>query len=283
MITVNDILVQFQTLKAKINAYYTLIYNEVNVDADLSGLTSTSKTSEFNLWMWMFAIMSAIMDEVWADRQQQISDKVALGIPGTDRWLQVELFKFQYGDSLLWDDVTGRYYYAVIDPTKQIIKRCAVISSGGITAIKVAKLSGGNLVALTDDELTAFRSYVRQIQWAGSKILNPVSFSSDKLNAPMTVYYDGVRKINDIKAIVESAWVEYLSKLPFNAEYSLNKHGDFVENASVDIREVQMGAVQARANAGSFVSVNRVFTPISGYLERDPAISFNDMINYVAV
>jgi hypothetical protein len=283
MITVNDILTQFQTLKAKINVYYTLIYNEVNSDADLSGLTSTSKTSEFNLWMWMFAAMSAIMDGVWADRQQQISDKVALGIPGTDRWLQIELFKFQYGDSLLWDDVTGRYHYAVIDPAKQIIKRCAIISSGGITAIKVAKISGSNLVALTNDELTAFRSFMRQIQWAGAKIAQPTSFNSDKLNAPMTVYYDGTKKRDDIKAIVEPAWREYLSLLPFNAEYSVNKHGDFVEGKSTDIKEVNMGAVQVRADAGSFINVNRIFTPASGYLERDPAISFNDMITYIAV
>ena len=70
MITVTDILTQYQTLKAKIGEYYTLIYNEVDADASLDGLTSTSKTAEFNLWMWMGAALAAIQDSVWADRQK---------------------------------------------------------------------------------------------------------------------------------------------------------------------------------------------------------------------
>lgn len=281
--TINDILTQFATLKERFNEFYALITGAVNADANLDDLTSSSKTAEYNKWMFSFSAMSLIMDSVWADRQQQISDKVDSGLPGTDRWLQKECFKFQYGDALVWDDLNGRYYYAVPDATKQIIARCAVVSSGGFTYIKVAKLNSGAPVALSGPELTAFTSFIRQIQWAGARIGNPVSFSSDKLDAPMTIYYDGTKKIDDIKAIVEAAWDEYLTQLPFNGEYSINKHGDFVESKSVDILEVTMGAVQARSNAGAFGAVVRVYSPVAGYLERDPAIDFATMLTYIPV
>lgn len=283
MIIVTDILTQFQSFKDSISAYYTLIYNEVQADANLDGLTSSSKTSEFNLWMWMFAGMSVIMDGIWEERQQIIFDKVDSGIAGTDRWLQRELLTFQYGDSLSWDDTIGKYYYAIIDATKQIIKRCAVVSAGGVTNIKVAKLDGGgNPVALSGPELSAFTSFVRQVQWAGGNILDPISLASDKLNAPMTVYYNGTRTLADMQVIVEAGFNGYLSSLPFNGEYSVNKHGDFVENQSVDIYEVNMGGVQAKPNGGGYSSVPRVYGPASGYIEKDPAIAFGTMITYVA-
>lgn len=284
MITVNDILTQFQSLKSKINEYYTLIYNEVEADANLEGLTSTSKTAEFNLWMWMYAAMSAIMDSVWQDRQSQIAENVARGIPGTDRWYQLELMKFQYGDSLSWDATNGKYYYAVIDPDKQIIARCAVRTDSGPTTIKVAKLSGGIPVALSTEELTAFRAYARQTQWAGAQILDAATAASDKLKAPMTVYYDGTKKLDDVKAIVEAAWDAYLAQLPYNGEYSVNKHGDFVETAGgAIIQEVTMGVVEARSDAGAFTTVARIYNPISGYLERDPDFEFDDLITYTPV
>lgn len=283
MITVNDILTQWATLKSKVNEYYTLIYSEVNDDATLDDLTSVSKTAEFNLWMWMGAALGAIMDSVWADRQQQISDKIDSFIPLPDRWLHQECLKFQYGDTLQWDTEKGKYYYAVIDETKQIVKRCAVIRSGGITFVKVAKLDGVTPVPLEAAELAAFVAYVNQIQWAGARIATPVSLASDKLNAPMEVFYDGTKPLADIKTIVEEAFVGYLTNLPFNGEYSINKHGDYVEAASADIKEVNMGAVEAKVDAGAYDAVDRVYVPQAGYLEKDAAIAFDDMITYTAV
>lgn len=282
MITVNDILSQFQQLKARFQELYTAITGEVDADVTLDDLNSTSKTAEYNKWMFSFAAMSMILDSLWEDRQNVIAAKLDNGIPGTDRWFQLELFKFQYGDALSWDAASGKYYYAVVDATKQIIKRCAVISSGGVTSIKVAKLDGGNNpVPLTTGELTSFTSFVKQIQWSGSAILSPVSFESDKLDAPMTVYYNGTRSLADIKATVEAAWTEYIDNLPFNAEYSINKHGDFVESVSADIREVEMGVVRARTDIGSFANVTRVYTPVSGYLVKDASIDFDTMITYI--
>lgn len=280
--TINEILTEANTAQQRLSELYTVITNEVSADADLSGLTSVSKTSEFNLWKYVWSAMAFIQEQIWGERKTEIETLVNQQIPGTDRWLQKELLKFQYGDSLSFDNATAKYSYAVLDPAKQIIKRCAVTSINGVTQIKVAKEDGsGNPVALVSAELTAFTSYVRQIQWAGANIGNPTTANSDKLDAPMTVYYDGTIKIDDIKPLVQAAFNDYLKALPFNGEYQITAHQDAVQ-AVAGVNDVVMGTVQAKADGGGYATVNRVYLPVAGYIERDTTINFDTMITYVA-
>jgi hypothetical protein len=290
MITVVDILGQIQAFRTRIEEYYTAIHNEVT-SAPLLADLSNSKTDDHEVWQYTSAGLAVILDGVWADRQKAIEDKINSFLPLPDRWLHAECLKFQYGDTLLWDSSKGKYYYAVLDETKNIIKYCAVTRSGGTSFIKVAKDVAGTPTALTAPELAAFVAYVRQVQWAGAKVATPISLASDKLNAPMTVYYDGTKPEVDIKTIVEAAFTAYLKgvhtdaarAIEFNGEYSINKHADYIESSSADIKEVNPGSVQAKTNAGAYAPVTRVYTPLAGYLEKDPAISFAVMITYVPV
>jgi hypothetical protein len=68
MITIDDILSSAQTLKAKINEFYASIVGAVADDATLDDLTSNSKTSEYNKWMYVFSGVSVIVDSVWLQR-----------------------------------------------------------------------------------------------------------------------------------------------------------------------------------------------------------------------
>lgn len=279
--TINEILTEADNAQARLSELYTVITNEVSADSDLAGLTSVSKTAEFSLWKYIWSALAYIQESIWDERQDEIQQIVDDGIPGTDRWLQKELLKFQYGDTLSINATTKKYYYPVVDVTKQIIKRCAVISAGGVTQIKVAKEVVGSPVALSGPELTAFASFVHQIQWAGSNLATPVSFNSDKLNAPMTVYYNGTIKIDDLKPLVQAAYNSYLSQLPFNGEYKVSAHQDAIQAVS-NVNDVVVGSVQAKPDAGVYADVIRVYYPASGYIERDTTINFDVMINYVS-
>lgn len=281
MITVNTILSEFQSLKARINEYYQLIAEEVNDDATLDDLTSTSKTAEFNLWMYIYAAMTVIANSLWEERKAEIQAIADAAIPGTEKWFQKELLKFQYDDTLSFDETTAKYFYPVIDTDKQIIKRCAVVSNGGLTQVKVAKESAGIPVPLSAPELTAFAAYLRQIQWAGANVAAPISLASDKLNAPITIYYNGTVSLDTLKPLVEAAFNSYLAALPFNGEYKITAHQDALQLVE-DVNDVVMGVVQAKPDAGSYANVNRVYYPVAGYIEKDPAIDFDDMITYVA-
>lgn len=280
--TINEIIEQADEAQARVGELYTVVENEVAADADLSDLNSVSKTAEFRIWKYVWAALAFIQETLWDEKAAEIQGVVDQQIPGTDRWFQKELMKFQFGDSLSFNTTTAKYFYATIDAAKQIIKRCAVISTGGVTLVKVAKEDGsGNPIALSAGELSAFTSYVRQIQWAGANISNPTTAASDKLNAPMTVYYNGTIALEDIKTAVEAAFNSYLQALPFNGEFSISALKDKILHLA-NINDVVMGTVQAKADEGSYANVDRVYTPVAGYMEKDPTINFDTMITYVA-
>lgn len=278
--TINDVLTEGNAAQTRLNELYTQITSEVNADANLSGLTSTSKTAEFNLWKYIWSAMAYIQEQIWGEAKAEIKAIVDAAIPGTEKWLQKEILKFQYGDALSFDVVTAKYYYVVINITNQIVKRCAITSSGGLSTIKVAKEVASVPVALSALELVAIRSYLEQIKWAGSNAqLN--SSNSDKLNANFTIYYNGTMKLTDIQPLVETAYLNYLKNLPFNAEYNITRHIDAMQ-AVANVNDVVPAVIQAKVDAGTYLSVVRVYIPNSGYIERDSTIAFTTMLTYIA-
>lgn len=280
--TINEILTEGNAAQQRLGELYTVITDEVNADADLSGLTSVSKTAEFNLWKYIWSALAYIQEAIWEERQAEIQTIADSAIPGTEKWFHKELLKFQYDDALSFNTTTAKYFYAVIDPAKQIIKRCAVISNGGLTQIKVATEDGsGNPIALTAPQLSAFLAYMRQIQWAGANVAAPVSLNSDKLNAPFTIYYNGTIDLAALKVLVEAAFNNYLKSLPFNAEFKITALQDALQ-AVTNVNDVVPGVIQAKPDGGAYADVNRIYIPTAGYIEKDSTITFDDMFTYIA-
>ena len=283
--TINDIIAEADQAQSRIKEIYQIVTDEVTEDESLAGLVSPSKTADFNLWKMIMSAISYIQEQIWGTYKKDIIARAEETIAGTDLWLQLEVQKFQFGDALQVNNQTGKYYYPVIDLTKRIIKRCAVISSGGLTRIKVAtENESGEPIALETEQLAALTVFVKKgIQWAGTNILDPISISSDKVNIPMTVYYDGTVPLDSIKEIVEPAFLAYFKRLNFNGEYKLSTHQDAVQDADrAKIYDVVIGAAQGKPDAGVYVPINRVYFPFSGYIEADPAIGLDVMITYIA-
>jgi len=280
-VTIKERLTLAQESKSEVKEIYTLINDEVSNDADLSGATSTSKTADYKLWMMVFSFLSWLQEQLWGEAKLELQDIVDKGENGTDLWLANEITKFQYGASLVFDDETATYSYAVIDETKQIIKRKAINSSNGLTLIKVASEDGsGTPIPLTLPQLLAFKEYISQIQWAGTN-LKAVSIASDKLLLPATIYFDALVTEAVVKVNVEAAIAGYLANLPFNGEFSLTKLVDAIQLA-VGVKDVVLGNVQARPDTLSFTSVSRVYYPNSGYYEIDVAYPLAITLTYNA-
>lgn len=277
--TVTEILDQINTAKQRIGEIYTAINNEISADADLSALTSVSKTAVYRLWMYIWAVMSFIQEELFGEAKAEMQTIVDNAIPGTDRWLALEVKKFQYGDSLSFDDETGDYFYAVIDPAKQIIFRVAISSNAGQSTVKVAKDDGsGNPIALSTDQLNALKSYIQQIQYAGSNIIT-VSLPSDKIKLPITIYYDAITPLPTLQSNVEAAINGYLAELDFNGTFYISKLVDAIQ-AVENVEDVVIGSVEARSDAGAFNPVSRIYLPVSGYLEVDSGFPLSTTITY---
>ena len=45
----------------------------------------------------------------------------------------------------------------------------------------------------------------------------------------------------------------------------------------IDVREV---SIQAREETGSYADVTRTYSPVSGYLEKDPAIELTTLLTF---
>jgi hypothetical protein len=90
---------------------------------------------------------------------------------------------FQFGDNLIIDPVTLDYVYAVIDPTKQIVKQAAFQEISSQLFLKIATLNTttGLLEPLTVAQYNAFVTYYNSFEIPGL----PVTF----INIPGNILY----------------------------------------------------------------------------------------------
>jgi len=251
----------------------------------LQDLSSNSKVSTWRLSLWIMAFGSWVMDTLFDRHKNEVNEIVANAIPGTAKWLRAEVFKFQYGDTLQWID--NKYQYAVIDPTKQIVKYCAVIEVGGQVRIKVAKDNNGQPTPLTSAELTALKDYINAIKFAGMN--STVSSNvADKLKLILKIYYDpqllnpdGTLIADGTTKPVEDAVNNYLNNLPFNGTLYVNRLMDAIQSAE-GVEEPYITTIEATYGNLPYQPVTESYQADAGYIVIDPNYPLNANITYVA-
>ncbi len=265
-----------------VNENLNAIIAEKDATPELDGLTNNSSTSVWRLKAFIAAVIQTITETLWDVFKAEIEAKLEV-IPSNGKSLAAESKKFQFGD-LLQFNLDGTYGYAEVDEEKQIIKRVAITSTIGGTQVKVAGELNGNPEELSNEELTSFQGYLNEIQFAEKRYV-AVSAPSDKLKTPLTVYYNAIHPKATIQANVESAVNAFIGNL--NEE--LNFDGSFlvldlliaVRNVTGVVNVTNEG-IEARADAGDFTEVDRIYNPVSGYYEIDPAFSLANTIQYSA-
>lgn len=243
---------------------------------ELAALGSTSATSLWGLIRDVVARAVWVLENMMDVFSKEIDDRIAAAVPGTDRWLAGEARKFQYGDPLVFDSLTSRYYYQTPDPAKNIISQVAVQSAAGTALVKVTKADG----PLTVDEMSAFRAYLNQVQFAGSNVA-ALSRNPDRLRLPLAIYYDANYELPKIKTDVEAAILAYLQNLPFNGVLRLSALTDAVQ-AVPGVKDVTHAGVEARPDLGDMVRVARLYNPLSGQVTIDPDYPLATTITYAA-
>ncbi|WP_420582098.1 hypothetical protein [Reichenbachiella sp.] len=268
--------------KNRIGEIHTFITDEVDDNAQLD-FDSSSKTSEWNLWIELMSFISYIQETLWGEAKAELTQIKEEGIAANKYFFAREWSKFQFGDDLLVNDNTGKYYYEVVDPDKQIIKRLAIIQGTNSWILKVAtEDNDGKPIALTPEQLSAFNLYVDRTQPPGPAV-TVLSLNSDKLDARFTVYYNPLEPLEDLKPLVEAAYLDYLAEIDINGDsvYYISKHVDALQVVP-NVKDVVTDSVQAKKDEDVYANVDRKYEPFSGYLELDPALSFDDLITYVA-
>jgi len=210
------------------------IIAEMATHSEFNGM-STSATAIWGIFAFIIASALWIHETLWDLFRTEITNYIADIIPGSIPWYHQQCLNFQYGDSLEFID--GKFQYATIDSTMQIIKRCAVIEINNGLSIKLAKLDNDVPIALTAPELAAFNAYINQIKYAGT-YCSPISYPADQLTLAITIVYDPLVLLDDGSLITdpsvkpaEVALREYIAAIVFGGVFNKTKAVDAMQLA----------------------------------------------------
>jgi hypothetical protein len=277
----DEMIAEKQTM-ANLSALHPSIDSSQNL---LTDLTSASNVAAWRLLLFVVAFGIWTVEKLFDSHVEWINNRANEIVSGTLPWYVRETLKFQYGDSLIWDD--DRYKYAVIDPTNQIVKLATANESGGVITLKTAKLDGsGQPEQLSSGELSALEEFWSKWKFGGARI-QVVSRPADLLKVYFKVYYDPLVLTSTGELIstpgvfpVEAAIKEYIKSLPFDGVYSTTALTDRIQNAQGVVNPVHLNS-EKKFGAGAYSPLIDYYQANAGYLKIDPAFPLSLTITYV--
>lgn len=255
-------------------------------------LTSTSNVSMWRLWVRVIAVCFNALEQLWDTVKADINKLLAAKVYFNDELLRAKILEFQLGDTVkVIDGVVG---YEVIDVSKRIVSYCSIENNidTGIATAKVAKKDSNGLpLQLSNSELNQVKLYVSKISPPGCTI-QIVSRPKDKLVNVLTVYYDGLRNAEELKAQVVLAIKNYYKNLDFNGIISESKLEDSVQVIPGVINPVFTYIAYSKWNESlnvydSLISFSTIpsksYQTFAGYAAIDEDSPLEDNITMVAV
>ncbi|MFS1522147.1 nucleotidyltransferase [Flavobacterium covae] len=250
---------------------------------DLQELNSTSKTAIYRLFCYIVAVAIWSLDQLFSIHKIQITTAIYEYKPGTLRWYRNMALAFQFGFNLKPDDDQFNNQGATTEQieTSKIVKYCSVkegLESSKVI-LKVAGEQGDNLRKLSADEIRSFTAYMKEVSFAGVKLLI-INNPADKLLLKMDVYIDPLlfdSKGTNVRLgskTVEIDLKKYLKNLPFDGELVVNDliaHLRSVDGViNVNITTIQSSYLDLTTNTYTpFTAINVKTIPLAGYFEID--------------
>ncbi|MGR3791553.1 nucleotidyltransferase [Flavobacterium columnare] len=269
----------------------TILANIAN-HPDLQELNSKSKVAVYRLFAYIVAVAIWTMDQLFRIHKTQIDTTIYEYKPGTARWYRNMALAFQFGFKLLKDDDQFDNSGATPEDIEasKIVKYCSVkegLESSKVI-LKVAGEQGDNLRKLTNDEITSFTAYMKEVSYAGVKLLI-INNPADKLLLKMDVYIDPLlidgngTNIRTGAKSVQKALGNYLKNLPFDGELVVN---DLIATlrkvegvVNVNITTIQSSYMDLTTNVYKpFSAINVKVIPMAGYFEIDNQSVFSYVV-----
>lgn len=249
---------------------------------ELEGLTSTSKTAIWRLFIYIMSYtiyaFETILDKHYSDVTQKLTEEKA----HTARWYRTKALAFQFGFDLIFDTdefVNTGYTTEQIDDSK-IVKYAAVVESENDSRliVKIAGETDGELNRLNEQQVTSFKSYMLDhVRDAGVKI-TVINYEADKLFLDLQINYDplvlssnGQHLINANYPVVD-AIKAYMKELPFNGELVLAHLVDKLQQVEGVLIPTIMSAstswIDENTNSyGDPIGIAVKAIPVSGYFK----------------
>ena len=252
-----------------------------NGNADMA--TMFANTSKVAVWRLLFFIMAfcimgfeVLMDAFTNTVDKQISEMKA----HRTSWYRNMAKAFQDGFALLDDSDQFDPSSSDTDPeASKIVKYSAVtettVDNKRVLLLKIATLTGTDLVPLDTTPLAAFTAYMNTIKDAGVPLViyNQVA---DLLMCRVTVYYnpillDGNGLRTDAAGYpVQDAAINYPLTLEFDGEFINAGFIDALQACyGVSRRKVTLVTIERKTGSGNWQSVVSSFIPDAGYCKFD--------------
>jgi len=251
----------------------------------LDDLTTTSKVAIWRLMFFVLAVAIFLHEKIFDLHEADVLAQAKVLIPGTTRHLRQLALDFQFGDTLQFIDEI--FQYPIIDTTKQIVKRAAVIEVGGQVLLKVTKLTSGVPDKLDSGELTAFQGYIAQVKTAGIQIVI-ITADADLLKIAYDIHYNPQLLKSTGESIgtpgtfpVEVAIDSFIQNLPFNGILNLTQLTDAIQLAE-GVTDPVITLAEAKIPGGTFATIVKEYIPNAGHLKIDPAFPLSTQLTYIA-
>jgi hypothetical protein len=197
----------------------------------------------YSTWLYENVIAAAV-----SDLTAQIANEYLFSFA----WYARKAREFQLGDTIVFDEPSGKFKYPALDESKQIVKFISIRQIvDGITKLRVYVCKSGKQ-ALTDAELEAFKAYFYKIAAAGTH-LEYVSQNPDQLDILLSVWRNpqiidgGGNRLAGGGKPVEEAVQGYLDNIEYGGAFNRTKLMDAVQLAGgvndVIIASVKMNGV----------------------------------------
>lgn len=250
---------------------------------ELSTLNSVSVVAIWKRWRYIVAFFTNYIWQLIDAYKVEIETIIKNGIAGRGEWYVQKAYEFQFGDNL--SVVDNVLQYEVIDIAKNIVKRASYFNdttaNPPIIKLRVASEdSGSNIIPLSAPQLTAFTDYVNSIMFAGVRI-DIISQATDLLKLIANVYYSPLFDLTTVRTNVEIAINNYLKNLPFDGQVRISALTDSIQ-AVEGVSDVLITTIQAKATAGSYANVTRVYNTVAGYIQIDSAFPLSTNLTFIA-
>lgn len=264
-----------QDIQTQITTTYVANMADIGITVDT---TTWSKTNLMRLFIYVVAFSINVLEQLFDIFKADVNTALAQMLPHTLQWYANKAVAFQYGFDLLPDsdvfDNTGKTDDEIA--ASKIVTYAAVVEQTNAYGrvylrMKIAATNGTDLVAVSNEVLAAFVAYMQAIKDAGVA-LQITTGPADSITQTWRIFYNplvlnqnGAREDGTSSTPVQDAIKTYLTSLPFNGIYDIQKHVDAVQ--AVDgVKTLKLDACQTKYGNFPYTNVDVLYTPDAGYL-----------------
>jgi hypothetical protein len=252
----------------------------------LDDVASPARVANWRLFTWMIARAHKVLQDLFDFHKTWIEQRIAQNKVGSAPWYRLRSLEYQHGDNLVYDSNSLSFKYATVNAAAQVVKRAAIVEAANTLIIKIANLSGTNIIPLTDEELEGFRAYMKKVKFAGVKIL-VVSREADELRISLRVYYNPLVMAPDGSLLSDPAVFpvvdtlnSYIKNLPFNGIFNTTGLTDMLQATNGVVDPIVL-TTEARSGVLPFAAFVDNYNANAGHMIIEPDYDLAANIEYL--